>query len=503
MVVLVLSAGVRVVRLGSPAEYMFDEVYYAKDAKAILDGRMDPRKDYHWEPGDVTSWAHPDAGKLAIAVGIVLFGDNATGWRSMPALAGLALLALVYPLARRLGLSPGWGFVALLFAAADLLGIVQSRIATLDVFVALWTVLCVYLALRYVQDGWRTRWLMLAGLSAGLALATKWSGLLAVVGGRARRPAASIQEVDRLGAGERRRARAEWPRRVALLLAAFVGLPVALYMASYLPYFLDGHPWRDFVELHRQMWHFNLTLSAPHSYASRAPTWILDQRPVWYYFEGDGDYPRRRRHGQPFLWWLALGAVVAAPFVALRRGTVERRIPVLAALLVAVLYLPWFATSRTSFLYYMTPVAPFFAIVVAAMLQWVSRSAVDGGERRESLSPRASSGPGLMRLILPAVLAAAVTAFAWYPLSRLAATLFWEYPAAVSKGLAFTVSGLAITAGVVLVVTLFWRRSLRLVAVSLLVGTIVGICLPFLPIALDIAISSERFYRLMWFRSWI
>ena len=195
--------------------------------------------------------------------------------------------------------------------------------------------------------------------------------------------------------------------------------------------------------------------------------------------------------GNPFLWWLALGAVLAAPFVALSRGTFERRIPVLAALLVAVLYLPWFATSRTSFLYYMTPVAPFFAIVVAAMLQWVSRSAVDGGERRESLLPRASSGPGLMRLILPAVLAAAVTAFTWFPLSRLAATLFWEYPAAVSKGLAFTAPGSPSPRG---------RSSSSPSSGGVRCGSSrsrcssarsSGICLPFLPIALDIAISRS------------
>jgi 4-amino-4-deoxy-L-arabinose transferase-like glycosyltransferase len=62
-----------------------------------------------------------------------------------------------------------------------MLGIAQSRIATLDIFVGLWTVACVYLALRYVQDGHRWYWLLLCGLAGGLAAGTKWSGGLALL----------------------------------------------------------------------------------------------------------------------------------------------------------------------------------------------------------------------------------------------------------------------------------------------------------------------------------
>ena len=53
--------------------------------------------------------------------------------------AGMVMLGLVYPLARRLGLPPPWALIALGLAAADPLGIAQSRIATLDVFVAVWS----------------------------------------------------------------------------------------------------------------------------------------------------------------------------------------------------------------------------------------------------------------------------------------------------------------------------------------------------------------------------
>ena len=143
--ILLISAALRLWQLGTPAEMMFDEIYYAKDAKAIVDGRVGVHGQYRWAAGDEVSWPHPEMGKLAIAAGILLFGDRSFGWRLPAVIAGIGLLACVYPLGRRLGLSPPWAVIALLFAAADPLGITQSRIATLDIFIAVWTVVCILL----------------------------------------------------------------------------------------------------------------------------------------------------------------------------------------------------------------------------------------------------------------------------------------------------------------------------------------------------------------------
>ncbi len=86
-----------------------------------------------------------------------------------------------------------------------------------------------------------------------------------------------------------------------------------------------------------------------------------------------------------------------------------------AAFLVAVLYFPWFATQRTSFLYYMTPVAPFLAILVAAAL------CAFAGSRR---LPRR----GLLTLAVFGV----GTAVLWEPIGSLCAWVFWELPRSVS-----------------------------------------------------------------------
>jgi len=587
LVVLALSAGLRLYNLGSPPEHMFDEVYYAKDARAILDGRMEGTPGASWEPGDVVSWPHPDAGKMAIALGILVAGDDPVGWRLPSVVAGLVVLAAVYPVARRLGLSPGWALVALLLASADLLGIAQSRIATLDVFVATWTALCVLFALKHVQRDGAPGWLALAGLCGGLAVATKWSGALAPVAAlvlvllgaqvRAlapeRRTAGETRRARLARADERRRglepareagdaaaARANeggdggtggatttathgprWPRgrTVAWVTLCLLVLPLAVYLASYAAYFANGHTLSDFRELHSQMLHFNFTLSAEHSYASAAPTWILDYRPVWYSFrEVASRFYGVVAIGNPFLWWAGLLALVAAPLLALRRGAAA---PVLAALLVVVLYVPWFATTRTSFLYYMTPVAPFLAVLVAA----VAAELVDGGPRRavgperEAGSARASevsvaAGPartavatdgrsataagrlpasappagGVLRPSLPArvaavVVAALVAALLWYPLSRAAELVFWELPGHAAWWLSWLAAGLGVAAAVTAALFALSSRRVRPWLVLLALGALVGIAVPFLPIVLDLAISREDFYRLMWFPSWI
>jgi dolichyl-phosphate-mannose--protein O-mannosyl transferase len=515
LLVLAISAGLRLWHLSSPGDpYMFDEVYYAKDAKAILDGRMDPRRDNPWWPGDVKSWGHPDAGKLAIAAGIAVFGDRPLGWRLPAVVAGLALLAGVYPVARRLGLSRGWALVALTLAAADLLGIAQSRIAMLDIFVAAWTLFCILCALRYVQMGERTVWLLLCGLCGGAATASKWSGLLALVaalclillGSRVRALAPPV-ELDEdahrpdQATGERGRSTVRGVvGKIALVTVSLTALPALVYLASYTPYLLDGHTFAQLRELHAQMWHWNLTVRAPHSYASRAPTWIFDYRPVWYAFTNDGKSSGVVAMGNPFLWWSGVAALVAAPLLAIWR---RKTLPLLPAVLVAILYFPWFGASRTSFLFYMTPVAPFIAILVAAtaatLVGPVRAKEEDDDLAIDGDSGRLSDGAALGL----AVVAAAVTALLWDAIGRWVEAAYWRLPWHVSppsKWWVVLVPSLALLAFIA--ACLAGRRS-RAALTAVLLGCVVGIAVPFLPIVLDIGISWERLSRLLWFRRWI
>ncbi len=495
--ILLISAALRLWQVATPAEYMFDEVYYAKDAKAIVDGRVGPTAPLRWEPGAEVSWPHPEMGKFAIAAGILLFGDRAFGWRFPAVIAGLVMLACVYPLARRLGLPPPWALIALAFAAADTLGIAQSRIATLDVFVGVWSVLCILLALRHVQDGRHVRWLVLCAAAGGMAAATKWSGGLALIAAavlifiawlRDRAPATDAAAAPAHLLGDVPSARPAFVRALpgALrVVALFILIPAALYVLSYVQYFASGHTFADWWELQRQAEYFSLHLKATHTYASPAFTWIVDYRPVWYYFVGGTTYRGVITIGNPFLWWTATLGLIAAPILAILRRT-TLLLP--AAIIVVVLYVPWFATSRTSFMYYMTPVAPFLAILAAAALLTFAGKA--------SL-PR--------RGVLVMAATALATAVLWDPIGRVAAWVFWHLPQRVGPAFGWVGVGVGIFLALLVVIVVVAPRSRgwRPLVSMVVAGAIVGIAVAFLPIVLNIPISPGHWSHIMWFPSWI
>ena len=543
-VILLVSAGVRLWHLSTPADYMFDEIYYAKDAKAIVDGRLTPKPPYRWEAGDEVSWPHPELGKMAIAVGVVLFGDRAFGWRAPSVVAGMVLLACVYPIARRLGLGPPWALLALLFAAADPLGMAQSRIATLDVFVAAWSVLCIYFALRYVQSEKRLWLLFACGAAGGIALATKWSGVLALVAAalillgswvwtrrvgpapaalREAAPEATLTIAPHAlgGAGHpaRRRAaarshRSAPPRRAC---RASHRRPPAIRRAwsrraagpsrpdRKLAAQCSRWPWRwprwrwcrpsstssatPSTSPPAIRWPTGVSSSVRWSSSTctsrrRTPTPRLRRHGSWttgpsgtYFHDFRGTYRGIVAIGNPFLWWLATAALIAAPILALARRT-TLLLP--AAALIAVLYLPWFVTSRTSFLYYMTPVAPFMAILVAAALVSLA-----GGTRL----PR--------RAWLAAAGAALATAVLWDPIARVMQALGWA-----SLGFGVVVGALVV-AFVVAVLTLPRLRPARPWVAMVLAGAVIGIVVVFIPVVLAMPISPAHFSRITWFQSWV
>jgi dolichyl-phosphate-mannose-protein mannosyltransferase len=510
--ILLISAALRLWQVSTPATVMFDELYYAKDAKAIVDGRVGPKAPLRWEPGDERSWAHPEMGKFAIAAGIVLFGDRAFGWRLPAVIAGLVTLACVYPLARRLGLPPPWALIALVFAAADTLGIAQSRIATLDVFVGAWSVLCILLALRYAQDGRRKRWLVLSAAAGGMAVGTKWSGGLALIAAvvliflcwlHDREPAADDAADPALLLGDVASARPTWIREVPgalLVIALFVFVPAALYVFSYVQYFATGHTLADWWELQSQAKYFSLHLKATHPYASAAPTWIVDYRPVSYYISTGKMWREVIAMGNPFLWWVATLGLLAAPILAVLRRTM---LLLPAAIIVVVLYVPWFATSRTSFLFYMTPVAPFLAILAATALMAFAGSALL--PRRGVLVMAASAVATALLWDPVAKFALRVSRQLPQPVDRLAVRVFWHLPQRVISAVGWVGVATMIVLVLLVIIVVVPRRAgrWRPVVSMIVAGAIVGIVVAFLPIVINIPISPGHWSHIMWFRNWI
>jgi dolichyl-phosphate-mannose-protein mannosyltransferase len=469
LLTVALSGAVRFAGLGRFHDYVFDEHYYAHDAKVILDGRVAPRDDGSFKFGDELTHAHPPLGKLTIAAGILLFGDGPWGWRVPSALAGTALIALVYPLARRLRLPRVWALAATVLAAGDTLLIAESRIGVLDPFVTLWGAACVYCALRAVQSRRQELWLALCGVSAGLAVATKWSGLLALVA------AVVVVALDHRrffsrGAG----------RALALGLSCFVLVPLAVYLASYADYFAHGLTLGGWA---RDQWHmasFGVSVKGDREFASQPASWIFDVTPIWFKWAGEQKGTvGLLAIGNPLLWWGSLVALIALGVRAISRR--DRRLG-LAPLLVALLYLPWLATSRQAYIYYMAPVVPFMAILVATAL---ARTMPAGGRVRCRWLP------------LGFVVGVAVFGGWYWLVGGLGAMLsglggWWPLPPV----------GVALAALVTLLVVSKRRATLRGALSWGYVGAVVGFALAYLPFLVGMTFAFEYYHRLLWFPTW-
>jgi dolichyl-phosphate-mannose-protein mannosyltransferase len=358
VVVVLLAAFVRFDGLGTPDTFIADEGFYAPD------GCLYVRAGHQCDRSVEASPEHPPLGKWLIGLGIKATSFTPQGWRLAPAIAGTLTVALLFLLALRLFGSAGYATFTGALLALDPLHIVQSRIATLDVFVTLFGVAAVLFAVldyQHPSDRLAPAWRLAAGVAAGAAVASKWSGLFAL---------ALVVVLCLARPGTR------LTRKLASAVITFGLVPLAVYVLTFAGRVhgkLLAAPWsHDSVIralVHRQvtMWRDQTGNFVPSTYQSPPWSWPLLKRPEVHYASVANHQIREvLAIGSPVVWWFGFGAFVAAAIVCVRsRG---RDLPSLVVpLTVACTYLPWLVLAHGRsfvFLYYMTPVVPFLCLAV-------------------------------------------------------------------------------------------------------------------------------------------
>ncbi|KKD04780.1 dolichyl-phosphate-mannose--protein mannosyltransferase [Streptomyces sp. WM6386] len=443
LLVTLFAGVIRFWNLGGPKAVIFDETYYAKDAWALVHRGFEVNWDKNANdlildvggkvtiPTDPSYVVHPPVGKYVIGLGELVFGFDPFGWRFMTALLGTLSVLMLCRIGRRVFRSTFLGCLAGALMAVDGLAFVMARTSLLD-GVLMFFVLAAFGALVVDRDrareklaaalpldadgrarpdahiaettrfGWRP-WRWLAGLMLGLAIGTKWNGLYILA---AFCVMAVLWDVgSRKVAGARHPYEAVLKRDLGLTFLATVPVAIATYLLSWLGWILsptdgtggyyrnwaatDGRNsdwswlfpdwWRSLWHYEHQVYEFHVGLHSPHTYQSNPWSWIVDGRPVSFFYEsptpGNDGCPvdageKCAREvlaiGTPLLWWAAAFAIAYVLWRWLLRR--DWRAGAIACGIAAG-YLPWFLyQERTIFFFYAVVFLPFLCLAVAMML---------------------------------------------------------------------------------------------------------------------------------------
>jgi dolichyl-phosphate-mannose--protein O-mannosyl transferase len=381
---ILIGAATRLVGVSSPAQVVFDEVHWGTAVNAYCCS------------GARIFDVHPPHAKLLITAAAAAAGyDGSVGFQSIgqsygqapvwafrlvPALAGMTIAPLVFLLVVALGASRPAAWMAGWLVAFDNALILETRVMLLDGILVASTLGALVCLLRAetAGSGQRATWWRIAcGAFAGLALGTKFTGLLApgLIG-------------LWLLARWRRTGRLPMPGADA---AALVVAATAVYLGGWAVHFAlltqpgpadafhatSGRFLTDVISTHRAMFDANARVMTPHPDASGPLSWPV-MRVVPFFWAG----PSGSLHllGNPLVWWgstwllAAMLAVVGLLRVTrLRLEASAGRAPVVWFPLVAfaAAWVPYFFVARTLFQYhYFT--ALIFAVVAGVV--WLDRA---------------------------------------------------------------------------------------------------------------------------------
>ncbi|MBO0870459.1 MAG: phospholipid carrier-dependent glycosyltransferase [Micromonosporaceae bacterium] len=426
-VIVVIGAVLRLVDLGWPPGKIFDEVYYATEGDDLFQHGV----EWNHSANNADYVVHPPLGKWLIGLGEWAFRGHFNaefGWRIAPAIAGIVSILIVIRLARRMFRSTVLGCAAGLLMALDGLHFVLSRSALLDIFLLLFVLAafaCLVMDrdmrrrrwLRAIEDGvdttrrrpaWRWSdgvpwWRLGAGVMTGCAMAVKWSALWYII--------LFVLLIFWWELLARRSAGVKHYIRDTLLdevgwVAAFGGIIVLVYLASWSGWFLTNDGWDrhwlashgkpeppilgalyNLYYYHHEALAFHNSLTAHHTYQSWPWQWLLLARPVAFYYSPAGPCGAAQCSsevlllGTPVLWWSFVPALALLIWFGISRRD-WRALPIgLGAAAGIVPWFNWELDHRTMFYFYVAPAEPFLILAVVYVLGCLMKAPAWGGSR--------------------------------------------------------------------------------------------------------------------------
>ena len=375
LLVVLATVLTRFVLLPKPdGALIFDEAYYVNAARVML--HLTVPQDGHYAdavPGLDPNTEHPPLGKALIAGSMLVFGDNAFGWRIPSILAGIAVVLLIYGIVRAAGGDRWTGVLAAFLLAFENLVLVHSRIGTLDMLLVAFLMLGAWTMLR--------GWPLAAGIAIALAALVKVNGVLGLA-------ALVLYELVLLawarrdGTGDGRR----HLRAIGLLGVAFLPAFVLGLWALDLAFTSFTSP-IDHLQ-HILAFGSSLTRDTAINQESYPWQWLVNEVPMTYLRTDTQILVNGEVTGSyPIIWFRgAMNPLVigAAPFgfafELWRAITTRDRVGLWAVTWASALYLPLVALAlgphRISYIFYVLPTLPAVVVGIALFLRRASLPSV-------------------------------------------------------------------------------------------------------------------------------
>jgi dolichyl-phosphate-mannose--protein O-mannosyl transferase len=338
------------INIGQPTGLYFDEVHYVPAARALI------------EQSGPVNIEHPLLSKTLIAAGILLFGDNALGWRLPSAICGAIAVMALFWIALRLFRDIRIAGMTALLLVFNQTHFIQSRIAMLEMPMTALLLLALgcFLQSRDVSASKSRQWEMTGAVALGLAIGAKWLAIPYVALFLAGSAVMKWQDAERDNAQLLDRIVPE-----TLKLGLIAGLT---YLATFWPaFFYRNEPMtlRHLLGFQFEMLNAQRGHMAAHPYQSAWWQWPLMLRPIWYLFEKAGEvYRAVLLVGNPVIYWGGLAAALLplGGWLKIRDGRLWAAIGLYAFSLAIWILIP----KQVEFFYYYNLSAVWLCLVISA-----------------------------------------------------------------------------------------------------------------------------------------
>lgn len=202
----------------------------------------------------------------------------------------------------------------------------------------------------------------LCGISMGLGIACKWTGVYAGAG-----LAILFFTTIFRNYGFKIFSDKKSVRTILFCVLAFVIVPLIIYGLSYIPYLRATGGGIDAIiqnQIDMYAYHSDTVVSSTHSFSSPWYQWIINYRPIWYYTgtTADGLAENISAFGNPLVWIGGLLALCYSIFDAVKNHNKKAQFLVIGYF---AQLLPWVFVTRITFIYHYFPCVPFLVLMLA------------------------------------------------------------------------------------------------------------------------------------------